>query len=294
MASGTITKRGALIWDFLTTYVAARRSFLAIYRRYERRVRRAARERGVPRTELHLAPMELWKLFHRERLERLLEDRLAPLRELSAQIFGPGGDEGLMDAYCGHIFHEISILSEEHRSVGRFVRQHDPRRYRALFEEVSGYYPLRLNRVLRFFRAATKRLDELLPRWSRERVIVRSIYLYGSSLARRAYGEGREAIYLRMYPNGGAIRGFCEAGRSFLKSGFSEHAREALGKALAAYEQAEDSRALRPGESAAVEDVRELMARLVGGWPRQAFPWREGRQQGPASSAIRTESERAP
>lgn len=272
MASGTITKRGALIWDFLTTFVAARRSFLAIYRRYERRVRSAARTRGVPRTELHLAPRELWKLFHPERLERLRDDRLAALRDLSTQIFGPGGDEGLMDAYCGHIFHEISILSEEHRSVGRFVRQHDPRRYRALFEEVSGYYPLRLNRVLRFFRAATKRLDELLPRWSRERVIVRSSFLYGSRLARRAYGEGREALYTRMYPNGGAIRGFCEAGRSFYKSGFTEYARDALGKALMAYEQAEATRELRPGEKTAVEEVRELMANLVGSWPRQALP----------------------
>ena len=47
---------------------------------------------------------------------------------------------------------------------------HTPRRYRTLFEEVSGYYPLRLNRVMRFFRAAMKRIDELLPDWSDERV----------------------------------------------------------------------------------------------------------------------------
>jgi hypothetical protein len=38
MTSGTITRRGAQIWDFLTTFVAARRTFLSIYRRYERRV----------------------------------------------------------------------------------------------------------------------------------------------------------------------------------------------------------------------------------------------------------------
>lgn len=265
MGAGTVTKRGALLWDFLTTFVASRRVFLAIYRRYERRVLKAARERGVSRTELTLPPKELYELFHLRRLERLRDDRLAALRDLAREIFGDGGDEGLMDAYCSHIYHEVSILSEEHRSVGRFVRHHDPRRYRALFQEVSGYYPLRLNRVQRLFRAGMKRLDELLPRWSRERVMVRSIYLFGDGLAHRAYGNGREAFYLRMYPTGGVIRGYLEAGRSLFKSGFSEDAREALLEALAAYERAESERDLRPGERRAAEEVRELMARLVAG-----------------------------
>ena len=269
MTRGTITRRGALIWDFLTTFVAARRTFLSVYRRYERRVLAAARERGVPRTELRLPPQELWTLFNGRRLESLRDDRLAPLRDLTQEIFGPGGDTGLMDAYCGHIYHEISILSEEHRSVGRFVRHHDPRRYRSLFEEVSGYYPLRLNRVQRFFRAAMKRLDELLPRWSRERVIVRSVYLFGDSLAQRAYGSGKEALYLRMYPNGGVIRGYLEAGRSFMDASFAEYAREALSQALVAYEEAERTRELRPGERAAIEEVRELMAKFIGSWSLQ-------------------------
>ncbi len=257
------TNRGALQWDFLTTFIAARRSFLAIYRRYERRVLSAAKEKGVNRSELKLPPRQLWELFHRHRLERLRENRLAPLRALSGEIFGAEGDEGLMDAYCGHIFHEVSILSEEHRSVGRFVRHHDPRRYRALFEEVSGYYPIRLNRVLRLFRAAMKRLDELLPRWSRERVFVRSMYLFGDRLGKRAYGSGREAFYVRMYPNGGVIRGYLEAGRSFHASSFMDDARKALSEALACYEQAQGERELRPGETRAAEEVRELMATII-------------------------------
>jgi hypothetical protein len=257
------TNRGALQWDFLTTFVAARRAFLAIYRRYERRVLAAAKEGGVNRADLQLPPQQLWKLFHRRRLVQLRDGRLAALRRLAGEIFGVDGDEGLMDAYCGHIFHEISILSEEHRSVGRFVRHHDPRRYRALFEEVSGYYPVRLNRVQRLFRSAMKRLDELLPRWSRDRVFVRSMYLSGNELAKRAYGTGLEAFYFRMYPNGGLIRGYLEAGRSFYNSGFQERARVALGRALEAFEEAEKERELRPGERRAVEEVRELMSLMI-------------------------------
>ena len=263
MAGGRITKRGALIWDFLTTFVAARRTFLSIYRRYERRVLSAARERGVPRTELKLPPADLYKLFHLGRLECLQEMRLAPLRDLAERIFGEPGDEGLLDAYCGHIFHEISILSEEHRSVGRFVRHHDPRRYRTLFEEVSGYYPLRLGRVMRFFRTSMKRLDELLPVWSQERVVVRSAYLFGDQLARRAWGKGREALYARMYPDGGAIRGYLEAGSSFQASGFDERAREAYSFGLDIWDKGDDELRMRPGERRAVEEIRQRMAALV-------------------------------
>ena len=66
-----------------------------------------------------------------------------------------------------------------------------------------------------------------------------------------------------MYPDGGAVRGYLEAGRSFHASGFQEHAREAFSKAMATWEAAsEDVRAL-PGVRRAVEEVRQLMAELV-------------------------------
>lgn len=279
MGLGETTKRGAVVWDFLATFIAAHRVFLSIYRRYERRVLSQARGRGVPRAELKLPPQDLWKLFHLPRLEALRELRLKPLRELGREIFGAEGDEGLMDAYCGHIYHEISILSEEHRSVGRFVQHHDPRRYRSLFDEVSGYYPLRLNRVLRFFRAARKRLDELLPRWSQERVVVRSAYLFGDHLARRGWNEGHEALYARMYPSGGVVRGYLEAGRSFLESGFEEHAGVALGKAMAAWEGLDPKAERPPGLRVAMEEVRELMAGLVPVRRRSQDVQREGEER---------------
>jgi len=264
MGAGEVTKRGARIWEFLATLIAARRAFLSIFQRYERRVLSAAQDRDVPRAELKLPPDELWKLFHLGRLERLRDGRLKALRESARDIFGPAGDDGLMDAYCGHIYHEISILNEEHRSVGRFVQHHDPRRYRALFDEVSGYYPLRLGRVQRFFRAAMKRLDELLPRWSEERIVVRSAYLFGDQLSRRAWGEGRAALYARMYPGEGVIRGYLEAGRSFLQSGFLVHAREALLLADAAG-AALDRAEVTTQQAAALAEVRTLLASLGTG-----------------------------
>jgi hypothetical protein len=261
---------GADRWDFLATFFAARHAFLSIYRRYERRVLTAARAREVGREELELPPEDLSRLFTLRRLERLRDGRLAPLRDLAQRVFaadeaeGRGGDE-LIDVYCSHVYHEMAILAEEHRSVGRFVHIRDRRRYALLFQEVSRYYPVRLRRILRFFATAARRIDTLLPRWSADRVIVRSVYLFGDRLGRQAYGEGVEAIYRRMYRDGGAARGFLEAARSFEASGFTERAREAAARAVAA------ARPVRGRTSAAAKKAaREgaaLARRLAGGVP---------------------------
>lgn len=228
------TQRGALLWDFILTFVGARQAFLGVYRHYERRVKAAARQRGVPREELRLPPGALWRLFHGRRLEFLLEHRLVPLRDLARQIFGQNGDDGLMDAYCAHIFHEVSVLAEEHRSVGRFLRHEDPRRYRDLFDEVSKYYPTRLRRVKRFFEDGRLRLEELLRSWSGRKVVIRSVYVFGAQVARRAWQEGRPAFYRHMYPQGGAAEGYWTAARCFGESGFDALEREALGLAVEA------------------------------------------------------------
>ena len=258
MSNGRTDDHGALLWDFLDTFIKGRRGFLSIQRRYDRRVLKAARARSVDRTELKLPPEQLFRLFHLQRLELLRDRRLEPLRRMAPRIFGAEGDVGLMDVYCGHIFHEVSILSREHRSVGRFVRRKDPRRYRALFDEVSGYYPERLRRVKRFFSLAMKRLDELLPSWGQERVIVRSVYLFGNELARRAWGHGREDFYKRMYPDGGEVRGYAYAAQSLAESGFTGHAREAIAQAKAAASRVRARRTLTKAERTWLDTAKAL------------------------------------
>lgn len=264
MAARIYRNRGSILWDFTTHFIAARSLFLSIYRRYERRVIRSASDRGVDRTVLVLPPQELWKLFHLGRLQRLRDDRLAPMRTLSDRIFGEQGDEGLMDAYCRHIYHELAILVEEHQSVGRFVLQHDPRRYRELFNEVSGYYPMRLRRVRRFFQQAMRRLNELLPQWAEERVMIRCAYLFGARQSRRAYGRGREALLQRMYPEGGEILGYLTVGQSFQESGFLDRAEEALRLATHWGEKRQRSRPLDEAEIEALADAKSRLGFLSG------------------------------
>ena len=253
---------GALKWQFLRTFVGARQSFLNIHRLYDRRVLRAARAKGVHRDDLKLPPKHLFNLFHLRRLELLRDGRLEPLARMAHRIFGDDGDEGLLDAYCGHIFHEVSILSREHRSVGRFVRRHDPHRYRVLFEEVRGYYPQRLKRVKRFFRLATKRVNELLPQWAEERIVVRSVHLFGDELSRRAGGRDRSMLYTRMYPEGGVVRGHAEAAKSFADGGFGRQAYEAVADTLLAAKAARATRTLTKDERSALRAAQSLAKRL--------------------------------
>jgi hypothetical protein len=249
---------GALLCDFLTTFLAARRAFLTVYRRYERRVLTAARERDVSRDELELPPRDLWNLFSLRRLESLRDERLRPLKNLAEIAFGTSGHEELVDVYCTHLFHECSILAEEHRSVGRFVRIHDRRRYAQLFQEVSRFYPVRLKRMQRFFAAGLRRIEILLPEWVGHRVVVRSVYLFGERLARTTWGEGTQAFYRLMYPRGGAVEGYLEAARSFSASGFRPQAIEAARMALAVAEAARRGKAPKP-----VADARRAAQALL-------------------------------
>lgn len=254
--------RGALLWDFLVSFIAARRTFLAIFERYERRVLDAARTMGVSRDALVLPPRELFELFNLRRLKFLKEKRLRGLRDLAEHIFAESEDEELLDVYCSHIYHELSILAEEHRSVGRFLRIHDRRRYRQLFEEVSGYYPKRLQRIRRLFTGGLRRIETLLPAWAGHRELVRGMYFFGQRLGRLAYGRGVSAVYRRMYPNGGETLGYLEAARSFVDSSFMILAREAAAKSVEAAEALEARRHLERAEEQALADARALLARL--------------------------------
>jgi hypothetical protein len=235
---------GPLVWDFLTAFFASRRGFLSVYVRYEERVLRAAREAGVHRDDLVLGPADLARLFYPRRLRHLRDRRLGPLRGLAHALFRDAGIAEPLDTMCSHAFHELSILMEEHESVVRFQHLSDPRRYEQMFEEVRGYYPVRLRRIRRLFADGLRRLEELLPTWSRDRVVVRSVYLFGEKVLKGAYEDGLDRLYSHMYPAAGAAEGYLEAARSFLLSRFSLQAGEAASKALVAARTARGGRRL--------------------------------------------------
>ena len=263
-----VTTDGALVWDFLTAFFTSRRGFNSVFRRYEARVLRFAREAGVHRDDLVLAPADLARLFFPKRLQHLRDKRLAPLRALGHSLFRDAGVVEPLDTTCSHVYHELSILTEEHQSVVRFQHLSDPKRYQQVFDEVSGYYPIRLRRIRRLFADGLRRLEELLPGWSHDRVVVRSAYLFGDRLARGVWEEdGLLGLYARMYPAGGAAEGWLEAGKSFLASGFLPEAEAALRASLRAAHRgkAPPRRKTPAGEFAAA--AKRLLAEAKKGQP---------------------------
>jgi len=251
----TPATNGPLVWDFLTAFFASRRGFQSVFVRYERRVLRLARDAGVHRDDLVLPPAQLAGLFYPRRLRHLRDRRLAPLRELGHALFRDAGVVEPLDTICSHVFHEVSILMEEHESVVRFQHLSDPRRYAQMFEEVRGYYPTRLRRIRRLFADGLRRLEELLPTWSRDRVVVRSAYLFGEKVLKGAYEDGLVRLYAHLYPQGGAAEGYLEASRSFALSRFGEEAGEAARRSIAA------SKSVRGGKRWA-NGARQILSSL--------------------------------
>ena len=134
-------ERGAELWDFIVSFVAARRTFLSLYRRYEERVLGSSKRLRVRREDLVLPPQDLFKLFNMRRLSFLRDARLRPLRDLAEQIFALSGDEELLDVYCSHIYHEFSILRDD-KSVpsGSRITNTDRRRCKSVptYRDTSG------------------------------------------------------------------------------------------------------------------------------------------------------------
>jgi len=269
------TYRRGRAWEVIRLHHTSRNAFLEVYRDYEARVKRLVGERKIPREELELSPAETAKLFDTARLEALLRDHVGPFREASHALFREEDLAELYDSDASKIFHELSILKEEHLSVRDFPRDRGGREFARLFAEVSNYYPQRLRRVSDLFARAQKRLDALLPGMRDDAIVLRSAVLFRGELWPEE-AEANLARFLgRMFAeDGGAARGFLAVARSFFKAGFFAQA-----AACARLGIAESSReAPSGGASRAVQarDTIREMDKLVSRCDREARALQEG------------------
>jgi hypothetical protein len=115
--------------------------------------------------------------------------------------------------------------------------------------------------VKNLYQKALRRLEEMLPEMAGERIVVRSLYLFGKELLHGAYRGGLDGLYAHMYPELGEVGGYATAGRSFLESGFTEEALQAFRQALESYRR-KRRRRKDPAVAALAAEIEAEVARL--------------------------------
>ena len=215
------------------TFYRSYRAFHALFVAYERRVEGFVETYAMDRRDIKLAPDELLSLFDTHALSALRDNDLVQLKDAAHQLFRGLDAPDPFDSHITNVYHEVSILKEEHWAVLEDVMRADRRAYDRYYREVNVYYPRRLRHVRNLYNKAKRRLESvLLPAFSRNKIMVRSVYLFGEQLVHGVYDGGLSEFYGYLYPNGGALTGFTLAADSFLDGGFREEAAEAYGRAL--------------------------------------------------------------
>lgn len=223
--------RRELQWQLFRSFFRSRATFLELFERYEERVESFAEKLKTDRSRLRLKADDLQTLLDFKSLEELRDREILTLKETAHEIFRGADATDLLDHHVSTIYHELSILKEEHYTLKEDFLRADQKEYDIFFREVAEFYPKRLRHIRNLYRKALRRMEELLPLVARERILIRSIYLFGEELLRGSYRQGLAGLYRKMYPQGGAAEAYVEVGKSFFDSGFEEEALEAFRKA---------------------------------------------------------------
>ncbi len=215
------------IWLLVQEFFKAKSIFAPMFESYETQVLRQAEERGVDRRFLRLDAEGLSELLDFRALERLRDGSLADLKTISHELFRGATTTDKFDRYVSELYHEASILKEEHYRVSRFARGYDMstegQSYEDALDEVHEQFPRKVHGIHDLFERAKARLEEIIPGHRDDKVFVRSLYLFGEELLTDSYPEGLDGFYWVIY-GGGPPEGYLVAGESFLASGFQEPA----------------------------------------------------------------------
>jgi len=224
-----------LIFDVVEKFFTATKLFRSQFEMYESKVAAYAEERGLERTELRLNSNEIAGLFDFKELEQLRDRRLFPLKELSHQLFRRDAHTDPFDRYVSDLFHELSILKEEHYTVQMYgpayEEAEDTEDWAAMLDEVHEFFPRRLRVIRRLFAKSQARLLSLLPDFRNNGVLLRSLMLYGDELVAGVLPGGLSDLLNAMCPEIGAAGAYCEAARRFLQGGFETWAGRCLDRA---------------------------------------------------------------
>ncbi|TET34372.1 MAG: hypothetical protein E3J72_14530 [Planctomycetota bacterium] len=237
MKSSGINDHARVMWDVVESFYRCMADFQEQYETYERLVGELVKKYGEEREKLHLDASEVATLVDQERLGTLRDEALFKLKELSHLLFRTDEGNDDFDRYVSEAYHEMSVLREEHYSIEHYIPAYEKSKEKDIAEtmlsEAADLFPLKMRTINQLFEKAKTRLEKLLPKWKRDTVFVRSLYLFGNDFLEKIYADGIESLYGIMYPKLGPAGGYFEAAKSFHESGFYDRARIALRKAKA-------------------------------------------------------------
>jgi hypothetical protein len=259
------------VYDLLETFIEARAAYAEVHDSYEERVKKHAAERGVDRKLLRLDAGEVSKLLDFARLESLRNGPCHDLKEIAHALFRRKASTDKLDRYASEIFHELSILKEEQYKVSTFAPEYHRRNeldeYESILDEVHEEFPRKVHNIHDLFERSRRRLESILRRHANDRVLVRSLFLFGDELLERAkdfYPRGLNDLTWIVYPQG-PLEFFSVVAQTFAASGFKNEAVQALERALASRDDiASDGRDPPP-----LADLRERAERaetLLARW----------------------------
>lgn len=227
-----------LAFDVVERYFHAARLFSAQYTNYETRVLDYARQRGLDRAELRLNAQELATLFDFKALEQLRDRHLFTLKEASHRLFRGDDHTDAFDRYVSDLFHELSMLKEEHYTVQvygpQFEAADEGSDLETLLDEVHEFFPRRLRTIRTLFLKAKARLLAVLPDFAENGILLRSLALYGDELVGDVLPGGLEELLAAIFPSRGCAWGWGRTAQRFLDSGFETWAGRCCDRAEAA------------------------------------------------------------
>ena len=257
---------GHSIWTIVELFYRSLLVFRELLESYEQKVLEFARLRNTPREDLRLDSRDLAGLLDLKKLERLRDDYIHQLKDLCHLVFRGQDQTDLLDRHVSDIFHEISILKEEHYNVKTYAplyeRDAQVEELQHILDEAHSLFPRNVSHIHHLFEQASKSMEKHLPSARNLPIFLRSLYLSRDDFVAQAYPRGLLDFYELMYPLG-PVEGFYSVASSFYHSGFMEEAREAADLAWSTYRQEMSSARMPPARKLGLRGLLRLLRRKL-------------------------------
>jgi hypothetical protein len=269
---------GHKIWTIVQLFYRSLLVFRDQFESYERKLEEFALRANTTRDDLRLNPADLATLLDFKKLERLRDDYIFELKELCHNVFRGQDRTDLLDRYVSDIFHEISILKEEHYNVKTYapLYERDSREIelRGIVDAARSAFAKLTSHVLYLFHEAQIRMEDLLGSFRNLPICIRSLYIHRGDFVAECYPDGLKHFYRLMYPLG-PTEGYYTVGLSFYHAGFFAEAGDAFREAWAAFRDDLAAGRFPPGSEArlALEAIlAPLSSKLRRLAPRAGYP----------------------